>query len=62
VGIFKHGILHNTPFTCVNGFNGGFSYSKMENGRPAGSSYATEFKGEEYLETPEYPTPLINGY
>ena len=45
VGIFNHGILHNTPFTCVNEFRERFSFSLMQNGRPADGSFFTSFYG-----------------
>jgi hypothetical protein len=41
VGVFVHGKLHNAPFTYVNGNGYGYSFSKMENGRPADGSYFT---------------------
>ena len=43
VGIFNDGILTNTPFTCIDGNGIGYSFSKMENGRPADNSYYTFF-------------------
>jgi hypothetical protein len=44
VGVFNHGKLHNTPFTCVDKQHGSrYSFSKMHNGRPADGSYYTKF-------------------
>ncbi len=43
VGIFKHGELHNAPFTCIAGDGLGYSSSKMQNGRPADHSYYSKF-------------------
>jgi hypothetical protein len=42
-GVFNNGKLHNTPFSCVNGEGFRFSYSMMQNGRPADGSLRTEF-------------------
>jgi hypothetical protein len=46
VGVFVHGQLNNAPFTWVNGYGDRYSYSKMQNGRPADGSYETYFKGD----------------
>ena len=43
LGVFDSGKLHNGPFTCVNGGYYGFSFSAMQDGRPADSSYFTCF-------------------
>ncbi len=43
VGVFHHGKLHNAPFTCLPGDGWPFSFSKMQNGRPADGSYFTQF-------------------
>jgi hypothetical protein len=47
LGIFSHGKLHNTPFTCVDGDGDGRSFSKMQNGRPADGSYLNWFHPNE---------------
>ena len=44
VGVFHHGQLHNSPFTCLKGNGFPNSFSKMQNGRPADGSYHTQFK------------------
>jgi len=41
VGVFNQGELHNAPFTYVTGDSVGYTYTKMENGRPAVGSYHT---------------------
>ena len=46
VGMFNHGKLHNSSFTCLSGDSTGMTLSKMENGRPADGSYHTFFNGE----------------
>ena len=38
VGVFHHGKLHNAPFSCLVGSGFTYSFSKMENGRPADTS------------------------
>ncbi len=47
LGIFQHGQLHNTPFTCLRGgepeARNAFTVAKMANGRPADGSYLTKF-------------------
>jgi hypothetical protein len=43
VGAFVHGKLHNAPFTCVRGDGERYSYSNMQNGRPADGSMYTYF-------------------
>jgi hypothetical protein len=43
VGAFNQGKLSNSSFTCIIGSGTGYSYTKMENGRPADNSYATFF-------------------
>jgi hypothetical protein len=45
VGVFVLGQLNNAPFTWVNGNGYGYSFSKMQNGRPADGSYRTYFRG-----------------
>ena len=47
LGIFNHGKLHNTPFTCVRGNGERGSFSKMQNGRPVDGSYFTVFHPNE---------------
>ena len=47
VGVFNHGKLHNTPLICVNGDGMGWTFSKMENGRPSDGSYMTCFTNNE---------------
>ena len=42
IGVFNDGKLTGAPFTCVYG-GYGYSFSKMENGRPADNSYYTNF-------------------
>ncbi len=46
VGVFHHGQLHNSPFTCLQKDGLPRSFSKMHNGRPADSSYKTQFIGD----------------
>jgi hypothetical protein len=46
VGVFVHGQLNNAPFTWVNGKGFRYSFSKMQNGRPADGSYETYFYGK----------------
>ena len=41
VGVFHHGKLHNSPFSCLSGNGWPKSFSKMHNGRPADGSYYT---------------------
>ncbi len=41
LGIFHHGHLHNAPFICVTGDGWPYSFSKMQNGRPADGSNCT---------------------
>ena len=43
VGVFDHGELQNAPFTCVDEYGEGYSFSNMQNGRPAEGSFFTEF-------------------
>ena len=43
VGLFYHGELHNAPFSFLKGDEYAYSYSKMQNGRPADGSYETQF-------------------
>ncbi len=56
VGIFYHGKLHNTPFSFLKRNDCPYSFSKMHNGRPADSSYYTEFieDGETEIVHPIY--------
>ena len=62
VGVFNHGQLHNTPFTCLRGGDGyGFSFSNMQYGRPADGSYSTYFNKDEftqYLDSKETMTDV----
>ena len=41
VGIFQHGQLHNSPFSCLPGDNYPYFFANMHNGRPADASYHT---------------------
>ena len=53
VGVFNHGKLHNANFSCVSGESRGegYSFTNMQNGRPADGSYFTQFNYDEcYLE------------
>ncbi len=43
IGVFNYGKLDNTPFTCLRGDGFGYSFSKMQNGRPANGSVYTMF-------------------
>ena len=43
LAFFNNGNLNNASFTAVSGGGFGFSFSKMENGRPAHNSYYTLF-------------------
>ena len=43
IGIFNDGKLTGGPFTYVSNRGWGYSFSKMENGRPADNSYYTSF-------------------
>ena len=43
VGVFNHGQLHNTPFTCLKGDGYGRSFSNMQNGKYADGCYYTGF-------------------
>jgi hypothetical protein len=43
VGVFDHGELQNAPFTCVAEYGNRYSFSNMQNGRPAEGSFFTEF-------------------
>ena len=43
LGVFNLGKLHNEPFTCVRGDGWRYSFSKMQNERPADGSYYTQF-------------------
>jgi hypothetical protein len=47
VGVFHQGQLHNSAFTCVDSEGYPYSFTKMENGRPADASYATLFLRED---------------
>ena len=42
IGVFNNGKLTGGPFTCAMD-SLGFSFSKMDNGRPADNSYYTSF-------------------
>ena len=46
VGVFHHGKLHNSRFSCLRGDGWPYSFSKMHNGRPADASYSTQFYKE----------------
>ena len=48
LGFFNDGKLNSAPFTAVNGDATGYSFSKMENGRPAHNSYHTLFYNNGY--------------
>ena len=48
-GVFHHGQLHDAPFTCLRGDGEPISYSKFHKGRPAGGSYITLFRPEEWM-------------
>ena len=48
LGFFNDGKLNSSPFTAVNGNGLGYSFSKMENGRPAHNSYYTRFYKNEH--------------
>ena len=41
VGVFHHGKLHNAPFICIPDDEWAYSFSRMQNGRPADGSYYT---------------------
>ncbi len=43
IGVFNEGKLTGGPFTCVRSDGWRFSFSKMENGRPADNIYHTSF-------------------
>ena len=43
MGVFNNGQLHNAPFTFMSGGIYGFSFTQMQNGRPADGSYYTYF-------------------
>ena len=53
LGFLNNGKLNTAPFTAVNGGGFGFSFSKMENGRPAHNSYHTEFYKNGYTKPVE---------
>jgi hypothetical protein len=42
-GVFIDGKLHNTPFSCVTFEGVGYSFTRMNNGRPADASYCSAF-------------------
>lgn len=42
-GVFVNGKLHNAPFSCINFEGDGYTFTKMQNGRPADASYCTAF-------------------
>ena len=45
VGVFNHGKLHDTSFTCFSEAEGeGFAFTNMQNGKPADGSYLTQFR------------------
>ena len=48
LAFLNNGNISNAPFTAVNGNGVGFSFSKMENGRPAHNSYHTQFYNNGY--------------
>jgi hypothetical protein len=41
IGIFNHGKLESGPFVCIDGEGWGYSFTKMQNGRPEDNSYST---------------------
>jgi hypothetical protein len=41
--MFTEGKLHMGPFTANDGYNNGYSYSLMIDGKPANSHYFTYF-------------------
>jgi hypothetical protein len=43
IGVFNQGKLTNSSFTCIRDDSYGYSFTKMENGRPVENSYATFF-------------------
>ena len=48
VGVFIQGKLSNSSFSCICGDGYGYSFTKMENGRPVDNSYATSFNPKGY--------------
>ena len=61
VCVFNHGQLHNTPFMCLRGDGLGFSFSNIQNGRPADASYHTEFDKDgvtQYVDSKETETDV----
>jgi spermidine/putrescine-binding protein len=48
VGVFNQGKLTNSSFSYIGGDGFGYSYTKMENGRPVENSYATFFNPKGY--------------
>ncbi len=48
VGLFTDGMLHQGPFTCIQGNGIALSLSMMQNGRPAENGYGTYFNGQGY--------------
>ncbi len=61
VGVFNNGQLHNTLFTCIEGDGTGYSFSNMQNGRPADGSYYTQFNEDgctQYVDSKETRTDV----
>ena len=61
VCVLNHGQLHNTPFMCLTGYGDGFSFSNMQNGRPADASYHTQFYRDgctQYVDSKETKTDV----
>ena len=48
LGFFNDGKLNSAALTAVSGNGWAFSFSKMENGRPAHNSYFTQFYNNGY--------------
>ena len=48
VGIFKDGILHQTPFTCIRGNGERRQYACMIDGRPQNNGMAAFFSQDGY--------------
>ena len=47
IGIFKEGILHQTPFICIRGDGFREQYSNMVDGRPQGNGISALFNPDE---------------
>jgi hypothetical protein len=46
--VFNQGKLSNSSFICIKGDGTGFTFTKMENGRPVDNSYFTLFCPKRY--------------